>query len=61
MFLAEYLTKALAELDARRAPDAEYREMFSTGSKQRLRRGETWRNRLVAWQAQAEKFETNRV
>jgi hypothetical protein len=39
----------LAELDARKAPDIEYRAVFSTGSKTRLKKGETWRGRLQAW------------
>lgn len=39
----------LAELDARNAPDIDYRSAFSTGAKNRLRRGETWRGRLEAW------------
>ena len=44
----------LAELDARGAPDAEYRSAFSTGSKEPLKRGETWRDRLVSWVTQEE-------
>lgn len=39
----------LAELDARNAPDADYRAAFSTGSKEPLGPGETWRQRLVDW------------
>jgi DNA invertase Pin-like site-specific DNA recombinase len=39
----------LAELDARNAPDADYRAAFSTGAKVALKRGETWRGRLEAW------------
>jgi hypothetical protein len=39
----------LAELDARNAPDADYRTAFSTGSKEPLAPGETWRQRLVDW------------
>jgi N12 class adenine-specific DNA methylase len=39
----------LAELDARGAPDADYRAAFSTGTKNALRAGETWRGRLVDW------------
>ncbi|MGB0065262.1 MAG: replication initiation protein [Terracidiphilus sp.] len=38
----------LAELDARGAEDTEYRAGFSTGSKTPLRKGQTWRGRLVA-------------
>ena len=38
----------LAELDAAGASDIEYRTAFSTGSRDRLRPGETWRSRLVA-------------
>jgi hypothetical protein len=37
----------LAELDADRAPDIEYRSAFSTGAKIALRKGETWRGRLL--------------
>jgi len=39
----------LAELDARNAPDIDYRAAFSTGTKIVLRKGETWRGRLEAW------------
>jgi hypothetical protein len=39
----------LAELDAVGAPDGDYRAAFSSGSKDRLRPGETWRSRLVSW------------
>jgi len=39
----------LAELDARKAADIEYRQAFSTGTKARLKKGETWRRRLKAW------------
>jgi hypothetical protein len=38
----------LAEMDARGAKDIEYRAAFSTGTKLALRKGETWRGRLVA-------------
>jgi hypothetical protein len=38
----------LAELDARKAADIEYRQAFSTGTKARLKKGETWRRRLKA-------------
>ena len=37
-----------ADLDARGAEDTEYRAGFSTGSKTPLRKGQTWRGRLVA-------------
>ncbi len=37
----------LAELDARQAPDIEYRSAFSTGSRTPLRAGQTWRQRLL--------------
>lgn len=38
----------LQELDRQKASDAEYRTAFSTGAKEKLRPGETWRDRLVA-------------
>ena len=41
----------LAELDARKAPDADYRQAFSTFSKTPLAKGETWRGRLVDYVA----------
>lgn len=41
----------LAELDARGAPDSEYQTAFSTGAKEPLKPGETWRGRLQAWVA----------
>ena len=37
----------LADLDARKAPDIEYKQAFSTGTKNPLKPGETWRGRLV--------------
>jgi hypothetical protein len=39
----------LAEFDARKAPNIDYRQAFSTGTKTRLKKGETWRGRLKAW------------
>ncbi len=45
----ERQTAILEELDARNAPDIAYRDAFSTGSKRPLKRGETWRDRLIAW------------
>ncbi len=39
----------LQEFDARKAPDIDYRSAFSTGSKSSLRRGQTWRSRLLEW------------
>ena len=41
----------LAELDARGAGDTAYRQAFSTFSKTPLRKGETWRQRLVDYVA----------
>ena len=41
----------LAELDAREAADIEYRSAFSSGSRNRLKKGETWRGRLAEWVA----------
>src|SRR3990167_7851632 len=38
--------QGIRELDARNAPDEEYRALTSTGSKEPLRRGETWRSRV---------------
>ncbi len=35
------------ELDARHAPDHAYRDILSTGGKDRLKRGETWRKRVL--------------
>ena len=39
----------LASLDRANAPDEAYREAFSTGAKNPLKPGETWRGRLVKW------------
>lgn len=39
----------LTELDGRNAPDIDYKVAFSTGAKASLKRGETWRGRLVEW------------
>lgn len=39
----------LAELDKQNAPDIEYSKAFSTYSKTPLKKGETWRQRLVNW------------
>ena len=44
----------LADRDARGAPDAEYKAAFSTGAREPLKRGETWRDRLVNWVTQVE-------
>lgn len=41
----------LAELNARNAPDIDYRAAFSTGAKTPLKPGETWKGRLEAWVA----------
>jgi hypothetical protein len=38
----------LAELHAANSPDEEYRSAFSSFSKVPLKRGQTWRGRLVA-------------
>lgn len=35
------------ELDARSAPDSAYREILSSGSKDALKKGETWRGRVL--------------
>ena len=40
---------ALAELDARQAPDTDYRDMLSTSTKRELAPGETWRDRAVSY------------
>jgi hypothetical protein len=37
------------ELLARNAPDEEYRKLLSTGSKEPLRRGETWKGRVESF------------
>ena len=50
----EQLAAKLADLDARNAPDAEYRGLLSTGAKDALRRGETWRGR-VQWTIDTER------
>jgi hypothetical protein len=39
----------LGELDRANAPDEAYRDALSTGSKDPLKPGETWRDRLVKW------------
>jgi len=39
----------LKELDEAKAPDSEYRACFSSWTRERLKRGETWRDRLVRW------------
>ena len=49
MTLSQELKFIVAELDALNAPDESYRERFSTFVKKPLRKGETWRDRLVAW------------
>lgn len=49
MLLSEQLIGALLELDEAGAPDSEYRKLFSTASKRPLKRGETWRQRLLGW------------
>jgi len=54
MTLPQHLRALLAELDARAADDNEYKAAFSTYTKQRLRRGETWRHRLTTWADKAE-------
>ena len=40
---------AVKELDKERAPDERYRSLLSTGTKIPLRRGESWRGRVIAW------------
>ena len=44
----------MAELDARSAPDSEYRSILSTGAKDPLRKGETWRGRVLDFARQAD-------
>ena len=39
----------LLELDQAQAPDQADRVAFSTFAKQALRKGETWRGRLIRW------------
>ena len=46
---------AVAELDAKHAQDSDYRMIMSTGSKGSLRRGETWRERVLANIARVER------
>lgn len=48
------LKHILADLDALQALDIDYAKVFSTMQKQGLRRGETWRGRLVRWIEQME-------
>jgi hypothetical protein len=48
----------LAELDRTNAPDEAYRDALSTGSKDPLKPGETWRSRLVKWVEQERPTET---
>ena len=43
----ERLAANVAELDARGAPDTEYRKLLSTGSKDPLKPGETWRGKVL--------------
>jgi hypothetical protein len=45
---------SVAELDARKAPDSEYRSILSTGAKDPLRAGETWRGRVLDFARQAD-------
>jgi hypothetical protein len=40
---------SVKELDARKAPDEEYRSILSTGSKNNLKKGETWRGKVLSY------------
>jgi hypothetical protein len=53
MSLSQELKAIVAELDALNAPDESYRARFSTFVKKPLRKGETWRDRLIAWSENA--------
>lgn len=53
MSLKEELESIITELDAVNAPDSEYQKRFSTFVKKPLRKGETWRSRLINWSLKA--------
>ena len=53
MTLKQELELIIAELDSANAPDSEYQKRFSTFVKKPLRKGETWRGRLINWSLQA--------
>jgi hypothetical protein len=45
---------AVRELDLQNADDERYRSILSTGAKDRLKKGETWRDRVLAFAEQAD-------
>jgi hypothetical protein len=45
----EHWVSQVQELDAKGAPDSEYQGILATGSKARLKAGETWRDRVLAY------------
>ena len=47
--LAQDIRATITELDRLNSGDEAYRQQFSTFTKQRLRKGETWRLRLLLW------------
>jgi len=53
MTLKQELELIIAELDSANAPDSEYQKRFSTFVKKPLRKGETWRSRLINWSLSA--------
>ena len=53
MTLKQELELIITELDSVNAPDSEYKKRFSTFVKKPLRKGETWRSRLINWSLKA--------
>lgn len=47
--LSDDLWAKINELDTNNASDIAYRGIFSTGTKKRCRKGETWRSRAITW------------
>jgi hypothetical protein len=48
MKTSERWAAILAELDSKQAPDTRYRDVFSSFTRIKLSKGQTWRDRLVA-------------
>ena len=55
--LAQDLRRTITTLDQCKSSDETYRELFSSFTKRPLRKGETWRKRLVAWCEREEQLE----
>ena len=54
--LASELRSKLTALDASGADDMAYRNAFSSATRNRLQRGQTWRLRLLRWCEAEERF-----